>query len=484
MRKVLLALCCIIFFHPGIMAQRRDTITNIYFTNNVSDTSNRSIISYDVSCRIATNIGQSYNSAGATKWQTRNKITYTYNSTDDSIIALAQYLDTNSSRWVNDYRQITFYTNNRLTENYLSQSWDTITKNWLNVYQAITELNTSYNPISITSLIYHNNAWENSSKIEYEYNADQLIISQTNSDWIDSAWVYRFKATTTYLNNYTSSRSFYYDWGYTNSWVLSMRILNTLAPVTANVLESTQQVLSNNIWTNQYHLKIVYSKNLPATFYSQYWNNYSQVWVNSLKQDFKYYANTSMRSGEFSDWSQTDNIWKPWARVEYTKSTCQLNLVNSIAKASLFTRENKHDDTNASQIKLITRVRSVKNGVYQEKYVIALPVKNATEPIYITTGSQTENIIDTATIATSKNEKTLITIFPNPAHNYLILKTNKQLTKNAFLKISDITGKTVLQKNIAGGVEQRIEITNLQKGAYIVTLISGKETQNQKLLVQ
>ena len=76
------------------------------------------------------------------------------------------------------------------------------------------------------------------------------------------------------------------------------------------------------------------------------------------------------------------------------------------------------------------------------------------------------------------------TLSPNPARNYFNI--NLSAYKNAgsiMLKLTDISGKLILQQKLNATI-QRVDLPSLQKGIYIVTIISGKQTQNQKLVIE
>ncbi len=78
-----------------------------------------------------------------------------------------------------------------------------------------------------------------------------------------------------------------------------------------------------------------------------------------------------------------------------------------------------------------------------------------------------------------------ISIHPNPAHGYFIISNYDNADiKNMSIQVRDITGKTLISQKFNNSIEQKINITNLSKGMYIVSIISPHNVQTQKLIVE
>jgi hypothetical protein len=76
----------------------------------------------------------------------------------------------------------------------------------------------------------------------------------------------------------------------------------------------------------------------------------------------------------------------------------------------------------------------------------------------------------------SANSNQLRTVvYPNPTQQELNLSVNSHATEKATMSITDLTGKTVLEKEIrllSGDNLLHIDVENLPRGSYIITLIS------------
>lgn len=64
------------------------------------------------------------------------------------------------------------------------------------------------------------------------------------------------------------------------------------------------------------------------------------------------------------------------------------------------------------------------------------------------------------------------TLYPNPANNYTSIRFNKNISGHLFAKITDITGKTVMQNDLlAEDGETILSTKNLTAGTYTVTVV-------------
>ncbi|UAY52887.1 T9SS type A sorting domain-containing protein [Ferruginibacter albus] len=84
-------------------------------------------------------------------------------------------------------------------------------------------------------------------------------------------------------------------------------------------------------------------------------------------------------------------------------------------------------------------------------------------------------------------EESIFTVLPNPASQYTQLQTNAVANENATVKITDATGRTVLQKTVllnkGFNTINLNEIGHFTKGIYFINLSKTNSTQTKKLLV-
>ncbi|QSB26135.1 T9SS type A sorting domain-containing protein [Flavobacterium sp. CLA17] len=79
------------------------------------------------------------------------------------------------------------------------------------------------------------------------------------------------------------------------------------------------------------------------------------------------------------------------------------------------------------------------------------------------------------------NTKSIVKLYPNPAHESLQLQTTNPVTA---IKITDVTGKIVKEENVKGSSNtiHQINIESLPQGLYILEAYTGTEKYTEKFL--
>jgi hypothetical protein len=79
-----------------------------------------------------------------------------------------------------------------------------------------------------------------------------------------------------------------------------------------------------------------------------------------------------------------------------------------------------------------------------------------------------------------------ILIYPNPAHDWIILEPSKSLTEAAELQLYNILGKKVLSQTLNPLQEKyNVDVSGLAEGMYIIKVLEkGSTLFNGKLVVQ
>ncbi|HET7117907.1 MAG TPA: T9SS type A sorting domain-containing protein, partial [Hanamia sp.] len=76
-------------------------------------------------------------------------------------------------------------------------------------------------------------------------------------------------------------------------------------------------------------------------------------------------------------------------------------------------------------------------------------------------------------------------IYPNPAHNYFIVQHYiGQDMKPAYIVVKDMEGRTLINQQLNNTNSERINITGLSKGVYMVSVITGEKVQTKKLVIE
>lgn len=77
----------------------------------------------------------------------------------------------------------------------------------------------------------------------------------------------------------------------------------------------------------------------------------------------------------------------------------------------------------------------------------------------------------------------LLTVYPNPAKNEISVRLEAKDGKSLTLNVFDASGKQALSQNAADGVN-KIDISRIPAGAYILTVEGGKEKLTEKFIKQ
>ncbi|HKR05299.1 MAG TPA: T9SS type A sorting domain-containing protein [Bacteroidia bacterium] len=74
-------------------------------------------------------------------------------------------------------------------------------------------------------------------------------------------------------------------------------------------------------------------------------------------------------------------------------------------------------------------------------------------------------------------------IYPNPSRDFILVQ-NKSSSKNLWIKLVDITGKSVFEKTISAENNFQIQVNNLESGMYLIIVSDDKKTFRQKIIVR
>ncbi len=79
----------------------------------------------------------------------------------------------------------------------------------------------------------------------------------------------------------------------------------------------------------------------------------------------------------------------------------------------------------------------------------------------------------------------LLTVYPNPTNGILFVKRNLGFTGKVQLKVYDLQGRLILTEKMGKGTDaQRLDLTALPKGTYLLTILQGQTKQTRKFVVR
>lgn len=93
--------------------------------------------------------------------------------------------------------------------------------------------------------------------------------------------------------------------------------------------------------------------------------------------------------------------------------------------------------------------------------------------------------IQIGAVATQEdNTKLNVLLYPNPAQGYLDIGFTESLSRDAHLRILDMTGRMVHRETLNFRKAGRIDVSHLSNGLYVVELISGSKHASTKLVIR
>lgn len=95
--------------------------------------------------------------------------------------------------------------------------------------------------------------------------------------------------------------------------------------------------------------------------------------------------------------------------------------------------------------------------------------------------------ISTLGVQENKPDEVLIAVYPNPVKDNLQVAVSTVKNETYSIIVTDLLGKKVIRKNVNGSPGKNaytIDVSQLQKGFYMVTVSNGKQSSSHKILVE
>ena len=97
-----------------------------------------------------------------------------------------------------------------------------------------------------------------------------------------------------------------------------------------------------------------------------------------------------------------------------------------------------------------------------------------------------DDIVSLLGINNNNLKEAKLQLSPNPATSYVNISWDRDLGQYLSIHVYDLSGKEVLFEDInaAGQTQHRLDVGDLHKGMYLVSLVSGAQVINEKLLIE
>ncbi len=439
-------------------------------------------------------------------WLHNIKITNSYDGNCYLISSLYQTWNAGTSSYANSL--LTTYTNNTdgTISQFLSQTWNG--SSWVNVVRETFTYTAFGKPSLTVSEIYQGSNWQTSGNTVFTYDINHfLVVDSTTSIFGITLPLLK----NLYTNNGDGSPSQIIDQTWVPfpppaKWKNAGRQTLTYYNNSPNkYLAIKNETASGNNWINSDSTSYSYNGNGNASYsIKQLWEKGSSTWKNSVKDNFTYNGNT-LNISITQKWNSVSSIWQDSARDTYTyNSNCLLpitllnfNAIHQNNKVQL--SWNTAGEVNSDHFNIqrssdavnfinIGKVNAAGLSSSQMSYSFTDDISQLkTNKVYYRLQQEDKDgkITLSNIAAISITGRTLqFLLLPNPARNYFTIIPDGSIDLNkTTISISSVSGKVLIQQKLSGVGNQKINISSLPKGIYVVSLITNGNIQTQKLVV-
>lgn len=338
------------------------------------------------------------------------------------------------------------------------------------------------------------NPLQNSFKRENTYDSNQNLIEWTNYSWTNNAWVPSQKVVSSYqANNLITETN--YTWVDTlNNFELSFK--STFTYNSNNQITSAlEQEYNNGQFVNNYQtINIVWpnttEQDFPQSFLSQSWDQSTNTWLDASKSNSLYDGLGNRIEELYEYWTGTN--WAISQKINFTFNsnkdiTSEIVRVDSSANQSgqLFISRHLRNYYNPNFTLSTDTVESFNfffGQFYYESFVNKYTYtanKNVLTNYYYnfdTTDSSyvpssfIQNYYQQNTSSLKNVEKASVSVFPNPATNYITLNNTNT---GGYFTIHNSLGALVYEQKIINATTT-IDVSKYNSGIYFVKMIDAE----------
>ena len=400
-------------------------------------------------------------------WLNTSKNLLTFNDNNDQILSISYVWD--EGQWVNEQKSESTYTGNSLLESRIRSYWN----------------------------IDH---WLKNDKIFYTYNENDDETEQSNYDWIedDQTWLHNFKVELGYndqgLRNFVLLYSLNFETNELYARVKYETLYNDLGLLVQDIhytrnfdvedWEPLEKLISSyndglrsndtywwreNDWqlNRQYEETRIDSLTLASNTYSLIDDS---LWLHTRKSEFSYDGGGRLTSQESYNFIEYMSYWIGELKFEW------LNNDNGQTFAMIY-----YDwDVVLDKWDYDTKKESGYNENQIRTYANTKQW-NLNESIWETVDSQRYYYTNISSINENKNEYSYMKVYPNPCNNQLSLDIDNSNNSETIYRINSILGETIIEGRISK-INNTINVSQLEKGFYLIQVINGKEKYSGKFV--
>ena len=415
----------------------------------------------------------------------------------------------------------------------LFERWNDTTSSYNN-FLLTTNTNNSDGTIQQTiGQLWAGGSWQNATRSTFTYTSFIKIATIATDSWSGSSWIastfstYKYDAsnyliqdsTGLVIGNLPVSKNIYTN----NANGSPSQIVNqqvsfpffklkdfSRTSITyyngdpIKPLTNKFELADGSNWVNSDSTTYTYDGSGKVTYsIEQTWDKASSIWVNDSKNTYNYNGDNTISIVYTQNWNGT--AWIDYERSTYTYTTnCLLpltllnfNAVKQNNKVQLSWKTanevntshfNIQRSTNVVNFTTIGKVNAAGTSL-QSSYGFADDVSQLkTNKVYYRLQQEDKDgkiTLSNIVVVSITAGNTQFAMLPNPAKNYFTIIPDGNIDlSNATINISSFTGKLVLSKKLSTNSQQRVDISALAKGMYMVNIITNSTIQTQKLIVE
>ncbi len=400
-------------------------------------------------------------------WLYTSKNLLTFNDNNDQILSISYVWD--EGQWVNEQKSESTYTGNSLLESRIRSYWN----------------------------IDH---WLKNDKISYAYNENDDETEQSNYDWIedDQIWLHNFKVELGYndqgLRNFVLLYSLNFETNELYARVKYETLYNDLGllvqeihytrnfdiedwePLDKLISSYNNGLRSNDTYwwrDNDWQLNKQYEETRLDTLTIE-GNGYSlrddTLWVHTSNSTLGYDAMGRIISQESYRFEQSWNYWLGTYKFDrlyndngQTFAVIYYDWDVVLDKWDYKTTNETGYDENQLRSYYTTKQWNLEESIWEteisEKYY------------YTNISSVNEN----------ENEYSNIKVYPNPCNNQLSLDIDYSNSSETIYRINSILGGIIIEGRISK-INKTINVSQLEKGFYLIQVVNGKEKYSGKFV--
>lgn len=486
MKQILLLVFSFCFLIT-VQSQKRDSTTLQIYVNADWRDESRSIDTYSKNCEIKSTLlqfGDPYSNSPLT-----DELNFVYSYYKSGLIKeeLVFNIDGAGNQKVVARTLYIYRSDNREKEE-LQQRWNETTLQWENDSKRVQISNRDGQLVYLAYFTYEAGNWVPQIRDYFSYIKKDVLVSSVSQYFENNSWVNILKYETEFAKGYSSSVRTYYDWDDVNKkWVAAEKIATEYLPNTFLPKREVYLDPINGVFTQTARATLDYNK--QRLFTKQLLEVYDFTagkWVPTNLDLRTYFKDGNLESALYFSWDAALNDWTPSLRFLYTNNGCY----KYDCRTKFYNRNRKRhrngrviEDNGVNKVKFNSDLSSQYVQVYDipagknnnlKKYQRTIQVEVIKTPV--------QRVAEPATF----NEQSTFTILPNPAKSYFTVDIKAvDGAEKSTVKLTDISGKTILQKNLQNAGLHKIDFnSNVKPGIYIVTISNNKSTVSQKLVVQ